>query len=290
MSPIQAGDLLLCQRGTTQYKVLAEDLRTEAPPAEPWTPLDEPNLFVWVDCRDPLKRNISNGRVSQVESQNNSQFVFANNNAAVQPIVKSDDGIGFEPTVSALLNPALLNQYTPPYSGPLMWFVGGDLLAHEQSPNTLNGLAGFRNSNGSAVVLSLLAQFGTESSPGAPQNFHELGVSGYGSSPGVVFRMSGVDMGTELGVWVAVPNDNPTACCVVSQDNVTWAADWVQSICSDALPGRPLRGSLYDVVVLKPPANDLALAQRLEGWAMHRYGRASELPDDHPYKNAPPTK
>ncbi len=255
-----------------------------------WTPLDEPTLFIWVDCRDPLKRNITNDRVSQVEGQNNASIIFANGNATRQPIVKADGGIGFEPSVNAGLSTALRNEFTPAYTGPLMTFIGADLADNAQAPRGLSVASGMRGTILTQSAYVAHTMFGVNSNPPGGTNVNEMAMTGTPAGIAVISRLSGVDQTLALDTWIGAPGNFPTLCGVISQVTVSWASDWHNEICSDAMDGRPFRGSLYDVVLLKSPADSLALAQRLEGWAMHRYGRANELPAGHLYKNAPPTK
>lgn len=47
--------------------------------------------------------------------------------------------------------------------------------------------------------------------------------------------------------------------------------------------------NFYQLIVAQNDSVSVEDAQRLEGWAAHKYGLQTELPADHPYRSIPPT-
>jgi hypothetical protein len=298
LTTIADDDLMLVQRGDTQYKVTgafvkAYLLDTPPIPNEPWTPADMETGF-WGDASDASKIIVDgSNRISQwtnkaaagsskrlgnaTQGTTNNQPVYA----APAIVIDRTSAPSREFTISGLAQ----------YSGSQEF--GLFACTEIKQPTAIFGFSVFNWGIGIMDEVNLWAL--------GDSNLIAFSINnGDDSNQATAFAMDEISFfacvfdGTKSAnidrIEMRVNGTSmPTSEFLVTPYSIAAGLPDVGRIGGSHVPNFGIIGHYYQLIIA--PGDVLAAnAERLEGWVAHKYGQASLLPANHPYKNAPPTK
>jgi hypothetical protein len=262
MSPIQAGDLFLVQRGATQYHLPAEEL---LPEPVPWTPA-ELALRWWFDASRP----------DLITLRPETDFVQEWRSAG-----GSVDAVAVQETASSQLfydatNARGVPQLRTPQSGTWMQLL---------NPG--------RFVDGSGYLIVAEATGGLFS--GMTHHIHEVvRVDGGGFASNVSDITGWIGAPPPAQVSVIQSSGTTVQVTTLGGPGGSHSFEWTpiseqNTIFRSVRNGNFGTGVLHELLQLEAPLGPGDL-ERLQGYAAHKWGYAELLPADHPYKNTPPFK
>jgi hypothetical protein len=255
----QSDDLFLVQRDDVQYQVSGAEVRAWMGIFEPWTPADMVTSL-WLDFADASTVSLVDGLVSSVTDKSGNNSNFGQGLAAAQPSYGTRQLNG----VNVLDLSAAGRELAGPWISPGSMIVlclaegGGNYAIFGEGDTTWSW------HRGSWPSQLFMSAFATAVQSGA----------------------AALDGGAWRDPWVDYPQaPRLHVFHTTSPAAAVWSSlSWGRGGGSQAWQG------FYAEVIATPERVTDTEKALLEGYLMHKWGLAAELPIDHPYKNAPPTK
>jgi hypothetical protein len=255
----QSDDLFLVQRDDVQYQVSGAEVRAWMGIFEPWTPADMVTSL-WLDFADASTVSLVDGLVSSVTDKSGNNSNFGQGLAAAQPSYGTRQLNG----VNVLDLSAAGRELAGPWISPGSMIVlclaegGGNYAIFGEGDTTWSW------HRGSWPSQLFMSAFATAVQSGA----------------------AALDGGAWRDPWVDYPQaPRLHVFHTTSPAAAVWSSlSWGRGGGSQAWQG------FYAEVIATPERVTDTEKALLEGYLMHKWGMAAELPADHPFKNAPPTK
>jgi hypothetical protein len=277
LDQVDDADLLLVQRGVTQYKATGAELKAwlgVVPEQEPWTPADLPGLMHWYEFDDASKVTVVGISITQIDDSrpDRTPAVMTAGSQQFTFIAEGEAGGGMPS-----------HAFAPHSTNPAPAPMGLVNPIFHPAPTHLFACATSVNGSGAGQPEILVATPSNNVLKAISWAQPNRQFTGFLNGTFGFFQNYGENL---HAIWSNPAEGNPGPIMIGGWDGGFGTAELRN--CA------PANARIYEIIVAPQSTTD-ADRQRIEGYLAWKpsnavLGLIGALPADHPYKNAPPTK